>query len=227
MSPEPIAFICEICRKIFKDKKSLNIHTHYTHMPDEEKMSCPLCDHKTSRPSVLKVHMESKHGKQSVEEFFREEPTDSKPFVCNVCGRSFGRRYDMNRHIQIIHIHPKTPRQKREKCYLCPHCGQSYNSKKGLENHLISHTDDRPYVCGICNKAYKRVREMKVHQRIHSDLKPFQCSICGKSFRRRDKLKTHMSVHSDLRPYKCRQCEKSFKYRSVLRTHMYVHTGQM
>ncbi|XP_073811816.1 uncharacterized protein [Musca autumnalis] len=227
---EPTAFICEICQKVFDDRSSFYSHKRFTHMPDEEKIACPLCDHKTSRSQALKVHMEFKHGKEFVEEYFKPAPLEDKPHKCDMCESSFNRRYDLNRHIQAIHLNPnpKTPgrRKNEETCFLCPHCGQSYSTKRKLRNHLITHSEDRPYSCGVCGKAFKSVRSVKDHQLTHSDIRPYTCSICEKSFKRADKLKTHMLVHSELRPYKCEECGKTFKYSAVLRSHMYKHTGQ-
>lgn len=216
MLHEPIAVRCEICQKIYQDKQALYIHKRYTHMPDEEKTPCTMCSYKTSRPSALKVHIKLKHSTQC-------------SFTCNLCERSYTRRDDLTRHIKRVHTNtivtsPKPIRN--EECFLCPHCGQSYSSKKMLDSHLFTHSVERPHPCGICDKTFKRIKDMKTHQLIHSDAKPFQCSSCGKSFKRSDKLKIHMRVHSELRPYKCQECEKTFKYPSVLRTHMHMHTGQ-
>ncbi|XP_073812318.1 uncharacterized protein isoform X2 [Musca autumnalis] len=223
-------FICEICKKVFGDRGTFNSHKRYSHLPDEEKISCPLCDHKTSRPQTLKVHIELKHGKQYVEEYFKPPPLEDRPHKCDMCESSFNRRYDLNRHIQAIHMNPKpkTPGRPKatESCFLCPYCGQSYSTKRKLRNHLKSHSDDRPYACGVCGKAYKYLRSAKDHQLIHSGIRPYKCSICEKSFKRADKLKTHMIVHSELRPYKCEECGKTFKYSAVLRSHMYMHTGR-
>lgn len=232
----PIARRCDVCNKVYRDERALNIHKRFTHMPDDEKIPCAFCSYKTSRTSALKVHMGLIHGADKVEEFFKAVPVTGKKFPCNLCDRGYQRREDLRKHFRKKHKTPQSqlqPKQKEkpakprdEQSFLCASCGQSYSSKKALDGHLLSHTGERPYPCDICDKAFKRIKDMKAHRVIHSDDKPFQCTQCAKSFKRADKLKIHMRVHSELRPYKCRECEKSFKYPSVLRTHMHMHTGQ-
>ncbi|XP_061399963.1 zinc finger and SCAN domain-containing protein 2-like [Musca vetustissima] len=229
MLHEPIAIRCDICQKVYHDRHALYTHKRYSHMPDEKKIQCPLCSHRTSRRQALKVHIELKHGPQMAEKYCNVTPKERKPFACNLCERSYGRRDDLGRHMKTKHINPKekTPKAIKDTTpFLCAECGKSFSSKKMLNSHLRVHTGDRPYPCDICDKTFKRVKDVKTHRLIHSNIQPFQCSDCDKSFIRADKLKIHMRVHSELRPYKCLECEKTFKYPSVLRTHMYMHTGQ-
>ncbi|XP_059225140.1 zinc finger protein 675-like isoform X2 [Stomoxys calcitrans] len=236
MSFEPIAIRCDVCQKIYRDERALNIHKRYTHMPEEEKIPCPCpgCDYKTSRLSALKVHTGLSHGAEKFEEYFKQISVTGKKFLCDLCCRGYQRREDLSKHFRKKHRNPGTPtkrkkkpnKTKEESCFLCASCGQSYNSKKALDGHLLSHTVERPFRCDLCEKTFKRMKDLNTHRVIHSDEKPFQCSNCGKSFKRADKLKIHMRVHSELRPYQCEHCEKTFKYPSVLRTHMHMHTGQ-
>ncbi|XP_065371096.1 zinc finger protein 91-like [Calliphora vicina] len=240
LSKEPIARCCDICHKVYRNEQFLNIHKRYTHMPDEDKLPCPLCTYKASRTSALKVHMGLVHGMDKVSEFFKtvvEEKGTKYP--CNLCAHSYARKDSLRRHMRrnhqkktLIEKHEtdktttKSLKTKEKERFLCTYCGKSYSLKSSLEIHILSHTGERPHPCEICNKTFKRLMDLQLHRLTHSDEKPHTCTECGKGFKRVDKLKFHMRVHSELRPYKCNECEKSFKYSSVLKTHMHTHTGE-
>ncbi|XP_065371061.1 LOW QUALITY PROTEIN: zinc finger protein 568-like [Calliphora vicina] len=237
LNDETLARCCDICHKVYRNEKFLKIHKRYTHMPEEDKLPCPLCSYKASRSSALKVHMGLVHGHDKVKEYFKPVLDSGKKYPCNLCPRSYGRKDSLRKHVRRKHLNkpskeetptkktkPQKPKDKER--FLCTYCGQSYSSKCGLESHVLTHTGERPFSCEICSKTFKRLKDLQLHRVIHSDEKPHQCSECGKAFKRVDKLKIHMRVHSELRPYKCNECEKTFKYPSVLRTHMHIHTGQ-
>ncbi|TMW52055.1 hypothetical protein DOY81_002835 [Sarcophaga bullata] len=232
LSKAPIAVSCEFCHKIYRDKKALKTHKHYTHMPDDKKRPCPLCSFKSSRLSNLKVHVGVVHGADKVKEIFKPPDVNSGKFSCSICKQSFSRKDTLQRHIKTIHENPqrkerqkpKTP--KKQERFLCTYCGGVFRSKCGLVRHVVIHTGERPFPCEICQKTFKRPEDLHMHRIIHSDEKPHQCLQCGKAFKRSDKLKVHMRVHSESRPYKCNECEKTFKYPNVLSTHMLIHTGQ-
>ncbi|KAM7362671.1 uncharacterized protein ACRADG_013254 [Cochliomyia hominivorax] len=237
INDKSLARSCDICHKIYRNQKFLNIHKRYTHMPEEDKLPCPLCSYKASRSSALKVHVGLVHGQDKVQEHFKPILDLGKEHPCNLCTRSYGRKDSLRKHIRTKHSNKpskeedapkksKPPKQKDKERFLCTYCGQSYSSKCGLESHILTHTGERPFSCDICSKTFKRLKDLQLHRVIHSDEKPHQCSECGKGFKRVDKLKIHMRVHSELRPYKCSECEKTFKYPSVLKTHMHIHTGQ-
>ncbi|KAM7364205.1 uncharacterized protein ACRADG_000794 [Cochliomyia hominivorax] len=233
LSKAPIAISCDICHKIYKDKVALRTHKHYTHMPDEKKRPCPLCNFKSSRLSNLKVHIGVVHGADKVKEIFKPADDNGVQFPCTICDQSFRRKDTLQKHIKRIHQNPqpKEPRikvkiPKEKERFLCTYCGGSFRTKYGLSRHVVIHTGERPFPCEICQKTFKRPEDLHMHRIIHSDAKPHQCKQCGKAFKRSDKLKIHMRVHSELRPYKCNECEKTFKYPNVLSTHMLIHTGQ-
>ncbi|KAM7362670.1 uncharacterized protein ACRADG_013253 [Cochliomyia hominivorax] len=236
INDKSLARSCDICHKVYRNQKFLNIHKRYTHMPEEDKRPCPLCSFKTSRSSALKVHVGLVHGKDKVQEYFKPAVNSNKQYACDLCPRSYGRKDSLRKHIKTQHLNKpsqdetdktvKPSKQKDKERFLCTYCGQSYKSKCGLDSHILAHTGERPFSCDICSKTFRRIKGLQLHRVIHSDEKPHQCSECGKGFKRVDKLKIHMRVHSELRPYKCSECEKTFKYPNVLRTHMHIHTGQ-
>lgn len=108
------------------------------------------------------------------------------------------------------------PKRKpnRRTCYPCPHpgCTKSYTKPVRLEEHIRSHTGERPFVCAFegCDASYLRENHLQAHQRTHKkeEDKPFACEVktrggdsesevlCGKRFWTTQHLKRHVqSVH--------------------------------
>ncbi|XP_052764295.1 sal-like protein 3 isoform X17 [Mya arenaria] len=52
----------------------------------------------------------------------------------------------------------------------------------------------KKHFCKICNKAFSRKLFLENHVRSHTGEKPFKCRICGKGFTQKCNLKTHFVV---------------------------------
>uniref|UniRef100_A0A096LW39 C2H2-type domain-containing protein n=1 Tax=Poecilia formosa TaxID=48698 RepID=A0A096LW39_POEFO len=53
------------------------------------------------------------------------------------------------------------------------------------------------YICPFCGKSFDRVSHLQIHQRIHTGEKPYTCEMCGKSFSQRSNLRTHQRTHKE------------------------------
>ena len=76
-------FKCGHCPKAFNSKSSLVKHER-THGPGDDKYKCHICEKVLSTSSALKRHVRIH--------------TDSKPFQCSKCQRSFRQQDKVNRH---------------------------------------------------------------------------------------------------------------------------------
>lgn len=122
----------------------------------------------------------------------------------------------------------------RPKIYACTFkdCEKAYNRPSLLEQHLRTHTNERPFVCHVegCDQSFTRKYHLDRHLLKHTsdDDKPFHCSVCGKALGSSQQLKRHEVVHS--KSFKCTYegCEESFYKHQSLKHHIrQVHTEEL
>jgi uncharacterized Zn-finger protein len=67
--------------------------------------------------------------------------------VCSICGTTFSRHYDMERHIKAVH-------GANEKEFTCEICQKSFARKDGLVHHKNKVHGLATIPCGICDKKF-------------------------------------------------------------------------
>ncbi|KAL3983451.1 HMG box transcription factor BBX [Sarotherodon galilaeus] len=142
---------------------------------------------------------------------------DEKPFNCFVCGRKFGHRRNLNRHLRT---------HTGEKPFICSQCGKRFVDSGNLHRHVGIHTEKKPFSCSECGRGFKDKTTLMNHLRTHTGEKPFSCPFCSKTFTHSGSLKQHLSIHTGEKPYSCPECNKTFSRKTNLKTHMKIHTGE-
>ncbi|XP_055373778.1 transcription factor Ouib-like [Condylostylus longicornis] len=110
--------------------------------------------------------------------------------------------------------------------YVCDVCGNQYDRKYTLQQHMKWHSDDKPFACELCGKAFVTEYQIHRHMRVHTGEKPYKCQYCERKFSDASSRMKHERIHTNVRPFKCDVCDKSFNYSDVLRVHKMTHSGE-
>ncbi|XP_059205830.1 zinc finger protein 239-like isoform X3 [Centropristis striata] len=133
-----------------------------------------------------------------------------KRFSCSECGKGFGYKCYLNRHM-VSHT--------GEKPFSCSVCGKGFSETSDLMTHMSLHIGEKRFSCSVCKKTFTHTGTLKRHIRNHTGEKPFSCSVCRKSFAQSGNLKSHMRLHTGEKPFSCHICSKRFSRRSNVKYH--------
>lgn len=97
--------------------------------------------------------------------------------------------------------------------YTCPFCGTGCTNPFRFSVHLVSHTDERPYQCSMCSSTFKHLRYVYIHER----------SVHYKSNRKG----TRQHMERTFLSCKCDLCGRDFRTTNALTIHRRtVHEGK-
>eukprot|EP00128_Syssomonas_multiformis_P005462 Colp12_sorted_trinity150504_noHs@2302 len=91
----------------------------------------------------------------------------------------------------------RTPNRRKsgtKKVHACEYCGRIFSFADRLQNHVRTHTGERPFACTHpgCQARFAESSTLYKHMKTHQDIKPFHCDICNKDFRLRHHIQRHM-----------------------------------
>ena len=125
-------------------------------------------------------------------------------------------------------------RQAREpaaKPFSCEHpdCKYTAAKKAHLQEHALTHSDERPFVCGTegCPYAGRTLTALRVHQRAaHRAPGALDCPHCDYKASMPRVLREHIDAHEDRRPHVCGLCGYETSYKGHLNSHVKKCTGE-
>eukprot|EP00092_Neocalanus_flemingeri_P009882 GFUD01010651.1.p1 GENE.GFUD01010651.1~~GFUD01010651.1.p1 ORF type:complete len:755 (-),score=140.96 GFUD01010651.1:213-2477(-) len=195
-----------------KCKQTLNEHMNDEHA--EVKFKCDQCDKTFWTPKQLELHKIT-HNYSSAE----------GSYSCDQCEYKCYKSNTLKLHINAVHLGVKP--------HLCELCPAAFASKSSLNNHKLSHSDERNFKCQFCEKAFHSKGNLETHIRTHTGEKPYTCDVCGKSFSDQAYFAKHKRLHDtnssgqSVKDFICQICSKGFNRRPYLRSHMTSHLNQV
>jgi hypothetical protein len=135
------------------------------------------------------------------------------PFGCELCSDRFYFRGSLDWHIKQKHKPAKRkreeqpegeetnrkPRAARPASYFCSFCDRGFVQKNSLENHIRTHTREKPFSCEICGRAFSQKCNLRRHMKdvcyMGKSSNVARCPECGYSSSRSDNFGAHMRKH--------------------------------
>ncbi|XP_012347445.1 zinc finger protein 510-like [Apis florea] len=221
----PEKYKCNICTKIFQNKKEKCYHDAC--ITGIKPYQCSFCDRSFIKRSHFEYHERIHKGYRPYkcnlcEKAFPQQNKlnrhmyshGDKQFMCSKCDKRYSKQDDLKNH---LHIHNGTT------TYSCKTCEKTFRILTNLKRHLKTHNNERPYVCDQCNKSFKDKSLVIRHKKTHGKDRPFSCAHCSRVFLSKSELRRHLTVHSDEKPFSCKYCETVFRRKDNLHRHIRHH----
>lgn len=137
------------------------------HMKIHKGYSCPECEEKFEKWTLLLKHKTSAHQVQQ---------------ICAVCKKTFSHRHRLK-------VHMKIHSEERE-VFECPRegCVRYYSEKRNLDAHIRSYHDGRRFPCmhETCKQTFAFKHKMLEHLKSHSITGKFKKKFPKKSHRKKN-----------------------------------------
>lgn len=174
-------FSCLTYKKSFNRKDNLFAHQKIHDPENHPTFSCDKCERICTTKGNLTGHIKYVHLKE-------------RHFGCSICQKKYSSKVNLINH-SIIHMNDKEKSKfKSNWKHCCYFCEIKLENQSLLNQHMTTHTQERPYPCVICKKKFKRNAHLKLHQKLHqkpSDRVFFPCDLCSKRFSQRGYLNTN------------------------------------
>ncbi|VDK44786.1 unnamed protein product [Anisakis simplex] len=113
-----------------------------------------------------------------------------KPHKCHVCCKSFGKKFELSRHL-VVHT--------KERRFNCEKCGKKFSQRSSLSQHVQMHNEEEAlrHKCTLCGASFSQAGNLRRHVTLlhPTDVASrtvFRCPHCTCVFNSVQPLQVHM-----------------------------------
>ncbi|XP_078124352.1 uncharacterized protein LOC144529220 [Sander vitreus] len=128
-------------------------NSHPLLQPETEDQTGDSSESETDDSADWKETREPQSALNSLKHDSRCKKTSS----CFECGKRFGRKSDIKRHMKI---------HTGEKPFSCFVCGKAFSDNGHLKRHMKIHTGEKPFSCSVCNTSFTQSGHLRSHMAI-------------------------------------------------------------
>ena len=136
---------------------------------------------------------------------------NNKVQICHKCGKGFHRKFLFRQHVDFC--------QNGKLNFQCSECGNAFEFRSRLNNHIKNCHGEKKHICGVCNYTTAYRSQLKVHMNTHTKENTFMCDSCPQVFTHQSALCSHKKLHAGLGQTECPECGKTVSKKN-LRTHI-------
>lgn len=114
---------------------------------------------------------------------------NNQTYTCQTCSLAF------NDQAQLDYHQPNCPLLIKESLHVCHCCGELFNNKSDLTEHISIHQTERQHICVTCKCTFKRKVDLQNHMVCHRVERPYKCTHCASDFQRPSSLTNHLKIH--------------------------------
>lgn len=213
------------CPKCHKNVHKYYLRRHFLKcgQAEEGKMECDKCFKLFKDPEAFKYHKRYGHH------IIRDLSTMLKPFKCPLCGRDFGSKSGLDRHVYQHENNTLKSFGYKHLGTKCSLCQEQFANRLKRDKHWYQvHENGKITMrkCFYCNTEFQLFNEFRNHIETHEDV--HICLICGHFFADAQILTTHMDKHKRIdvksRPFECDICGHRMTFKNQITIHMRNHT---
>ncbi|CAG5128558.1 unnamed protein product [Candidula unifasciata] len=185
-------FICGYCPQRYHNKQELLAHME-AHMVEMEKTSDTEVGEDKKTQSVttnLTASRDPRSNRSGNAEIISTKPSVAEKTAEKVKLKPVGDLVKESKDSNVKSVQ-ETLKQKLK----CGECGEVFDSKPNLLEHVRIHTADKPFECDICHKCFTERNLLSVHRKTHGQEKLLRCHMCSKAFVDKTDLNLHMQSH--------------------------------